>query len=110
MTVEARTTAPHGRDRKLVPLMVSVCAAAPAVAEDGERLVMVGAGLTLVESIEFEAPPAGEALARTELEKSNKAIKLTVGKLLMGSKSGSSFSEAAPYVEEGNVSASQSCA
>jgi hypothetical protein len=32
-------------ERKFVPLMVSVSAAAPAVAEDGERLVMLGTGL-----------------------------------------------------------------
>jgi hypothetical protein len=35
-------------ERKLVPLMVSVCAAAPAVAEEGERLVMAGTGLLAV--------------------------------------------------------------
>ena len=32
-------------ERKLVPLIVSVWAAAPAVTEEGERLVIVGTGL-----------------------------------------------------------------
>jgi len=31
-------------DRKFVPLMVSVCAAAPALADAGERLVTLGMG------------------------------------------------------------------
>ena len=45
--------------------MVRVCAAAPAVAEAGERLVMVGAGLFTVKFTEFEAPPPGAGLVTT---------------------------------------------
>ena len=35
-------------DRKPVPLMVKVCAPAPTIVEEGERLVKVGAGLLTV--------------------------------------------------------------
>jgi hypothetical protein len=52
-------------ERKFVPLMVRVCAAAPAVAELGERLVMVGAGLLTVKFTEFEAPPPGAGFVTT---------------------------------------------
>jgi hypothetical protein len=66
-------------ERKFVPLMVSVCAAAPATADDTERLVMLGTG--------FEAggcagappsPPPHPRLAR----RSNavKMMMLTLGR------------------------------
>jgi hypothetical protein len=40
-------------ERKFVPLMVRVCAVAPAVAEVGDRVVMAGTGLVMI----VEAPP-----------------------------------------------------
>jgi hypothetical protein len=40
--------------------MVSVCAAAPAVAELGERLVMVGTGLVVNSGTASVAPPPQE--------------------------------------------------
>ena len=52
-------------DRKFVPLMVRVWAAAPTVAEVGERMVMVGAGLFTVKFTEFDAPPPGAGLVTT---------------------------------------------
>jgi hypothetical protein len=52
-------------ERKFVPLMVSVCAPAPAVAVAGDRLVMVGAGLLTVKFVEFEAPPPGVGFVTT---------------------------------------------
>jgi hypothetical protein len=48
-----------------VPLIVKVCAAAPAAAEEGERLVIVGTGLLTVKFIEFEAPPPGDGFVTT---------------------------------------------
>ena len=48
-----------------MPLMVSVCAAAPALAEDGERVVMVGTRLFTVKFTEFEVPPPGAGLVTT---------------------------------------------
>jgi hypothetical protein len=51
--------------RKFVPLMVSVWAAVSAVAEEGERLVIVGAGLLTVKFIEFDAPPPGAGFVTT---------------------------------------------
>ena len=47
-------------ERKFVPLIVSVCAAAPTVADDGEKLVIVGRGLLTAKFMEFEAPPPGD--------------------------------------------------
>ena len=44
-------------ETKLVPLMVKVCAAAPAVAEVGERVVMVGTVLFTVRVKLFVAVP-----------------------------------------------------
>ena len=52
-------------ERKFVPLIVKVCAAAPGAAEVGERLVMVGAGLSTVKFTEFDAPPPGAGLVTT---------------------------------------------
>jgi hypothetical protein len=49
-------------ERKLVPLMVSVCAVAPAVAEVGERLVIAGTELLTMKFTAFEAPPPGGGL------------------------------------------------
>ena len=46
-------------ETKLVPLMVKVCAAAPAVAEAGESVVIVGTWLLTVKLTVFEAPPPG---------------------------------------------------
>jgi hypothetical protein len=51
--------------RKFVPLIVSVWAAAPAVAEEGERLVIAGAGLLTVKFTEFDAPPPGDGFITT---------------------------------------------
>jgi len=44
---------------KFVPLILSVCAAAPAFAEFGERLVIVGAGLFTVKFVAVDEPPPG---------------------------------------------------
>ena len=52
-------------ERKFFPFMVKVCAAAPTVADEGERLVMAGTGLLTVKLIEFEAPPPGEGFVTT---------------------------------------------
>ena len=51
--------------RKFVPLLVRVWAAVSAVAEEGERLVIVGAGLLTVKFIEFDAPPPGAGFVTT---------------------------------------------
>jgi hypothetical protein len=40
--------------------MINVCPAAPAVAEEGERLVIVGTGLFTAKLTEFEGPPPGD--------------------------------------------------
>jgi hypothetical protein len=54
-------------ERKFVPLMVSICAAAPAVAVAGERLVMLGTGFVAVTEkfTVFEAPPPGTGFVTT---------------------------------------------
>ena len=52
-------------EAKFVPVTVSVNAAPPAVAELGERLVMVGRGLFTVKVTEFDAPPPGAGLVTT---------------------------------------------
>jgi len=39
-------------ETKPVPVIVRVCAAAPALTDDGERLVMAGAGFCEVEELE----------------------------------------------------------
>ena len=44
-------------ERKFVPLMVSVCAAAPATADDGERLVMLGTGFEAGGCADAPPPP-----------------------------------------------------
>jgi hypothetical protein len=44
-------------ERKFVPLIVSVCAAAPTVAELGDRLVMVGTGSVVESGTAAVAPP-----------------------------------------------------
>src|SRR5208282_3410846 len=49
-------------ETKLVPLMLSVCAAAPAFVELGERLVIVGAGLFTVKFTAADEPPPGPGL------------------------------------------------
>ena len=50
---------------KFVPVIVSVSAAAPSVAELGERLVIVGTGLFTVKLTGIEAPPPGAGLLTT---------------------------------------------
>ena len=45
--------------------MVNACAAAPAVAEDGERPVIAGTGFLTVKLTEFEAPPPGDGFVTT---------------------------------------------
>ena len=45
--------------------MVNVCAAVAAVAEEGERLAIVGTGLSTMKFIEFEAPPPGAGFVTT---------------------------------------------
>jgi hypothetical protein len=52
-------------ERKFDPLMVSAWDAAPAVAEDGERLLMPGAGLLTAKFATFEAPPPGVGFVTT---------------------------------------------
>jgi len=52
-------------ERNFVPVMVTGVAAAPAVAEAGERLVSVGTGLFTVKFTEFDAPPPGVGLVTT---------------------------------------------
>ena len=49
----------------MVPLMVKVCAAAAAVAEVGESVVIVGTRLLTVKLTEFEAPPPGMGFVTT---------------------------------------------
>jgi hypothetical protein len=53
--------------RKFVPLIVRVCAGAPAVAEVGDRLVIVGRGLVAVtvKFTVFETPPPGAGFVTT---------------------------------------------
>jgi len=51
--------------RKFVPLIVSVWATVPAVAEEGERLVIVGAGLSTVKLTALETPPPGDGFVTT---------------------------------------------
>ena len=48
-----------------MPVRVKIVAAAPAVAEEGERLVMAGTGLPTVKLTAFEAPPPGAGLVTT---------------------------------------------
>ena len=57
MTVDIET--------KFVPLIVNVCAAAPAAAADGERLEIAGTGLFTVRFIEFDGPPPGVGFVTT---------------------------------------------
>jgi hypothetical protein len=45
--------------------MVTVCAAAPGVAELGEMPVMLGVGLLTEKVAEFDAPPPGAGLVTT---------------------------------------------
>jgi hypothetical protein len=52
-------------ERKPEPLMVRLWAAAPVVAEAGDRLVMTGTGLLTVKFSEFDAPPPGAGLVST---------------------------------------------
>jgi hypothetical protein len=47
------------------PVMVKVVAAVPALAKDGERLVMMGARLFTVKSTDPEAPPPGAGFVTT---------------------------------------------
>jgi hypothetical protein len=58
VTVEVET--------KFDPLMIRVCAAAPAVAEAGETLMMAGAGLPTVEFTDFEPHPTQTQSMRTQ--------------------------------------------
>jgi hypothetical protein len=51
-------------ERKLLPLRVRICAAAPATPEEGERLVSVGAGLVTAK-VALEVPPAGAGFVTT---------------------------------------------
>jgi hypothetical protein len=53
-------------DMKFVPVMVNVCAAAPAVTEDGERLVMLGRGLDVGGAGEPPPPPPPQEEMRRE--------------------------------------------
>jgi len=53
-------------DMKLVPLIVNVCAAVPAVTEDGERLVMLGMGLDVGGGVELPPPPPQDDMRRQE--------------------------------------------
>ena len=50
-------------ERKFVPLMVRVCAAAPAVADVGESEVAVGSGLLMVKVRALDVPPPGEGFS-----------------------------------------------
>ena len=52
-------------ERRFVPLIVKVCATAPAVADEGDRLVIAGTGLLTVKLTEFEAPPPGDGFVTT---------------------------------------------
>jgi hypothetical protein len=55
-------------DRKFVPKMVRGWAAAPAVAEDGDRLEIEGTGLLAFFTVKFtelEVPPPGAGLFTT---------------------------------------------
>ena len=49
-------------DRKLAPLIVMVKPGSPAVAEAGDMLVRVGAGLLTVKGTALEVPPPGAGL------------------------------------------------
>src|SRR5208282_5735555 len=57
VTVEVET--------KFVPLMLSVCAAAPALAEEGDRLAIVGTRLFTVKFTAAEEPPPGAGFVTT---------------------------------------------
>jgi hypothetical protein len=52
---------------KLVPFTVSVKAPPSAVAEDGLRLVIAGAGLLMVKICAFDVPPPGVGLKTVTL-------------------------------------------
>lgn len=52
-------------DSKLVPLMVSICAAAPALAEEGERVVMLGTGLGGGGEDDPPPPPPAQDIVKT---------------------------------------------
>jgi hypothetical protein len=52
-------------ETKFVPFIVKVSAAPPVVAELGERLLRVGAGLFTEKFWEFDAPPPGAGLVTT---------------------------------------------
>jgi hypothetical protein len=53
-------------ERKFVPLMVRVCAAAPTVVEEGERLVILGTGFDGGGGEELPPPPPQDTeIART---------------------------------------------
>ena len=49
----------------MVPLMVKVCAATPAVVDAGESVVIVGTRLFTVKLTEFEALPPGMGFVTT---------------------------------------------
>jgi hypothetical protein len=51
--------------RKFVPLMARVCSAAPAVAEVGDKLLIVGARLFTVKFTAVEFPPPGAGFVTT---------------------------------------------
>jgi hypothetical protein len=51
---------------KFMPLMVNVCAAAPTVTEEGERLVILGTGLDVGGVGELPPPPPPQADVRRE--------------------------------------------
>ena len=44
-------------ERKFAPLTAKVCAAAPATAEEGERLLMLGAAFEVGGGVELPPPP-----------------------------------------------------
>ncbi len=52
-------------ERKPFPSIVRVCDASPTVANEGDRLVIEGTGLSTVKFIEFEAPPPGDGFVTT---------------------------------------------
>jgi hypothetical protein len=52
-------------ERKLVPVTVTVCAAAPATAEEGDIDATVGAGVFTVKLTAADEPPPGAGFVTT---------------------------------------------
>ncbi|MGA2075850.1 MAG: hypothetical protein ABSH52_20355 [Terriglobia bacterium] len=72
-------------ERKFVPLMVNVCAAAPAVTEEGERLVILGTGFNVGGGddppLPPPPPPQDAKMAKasaTRIETTNRGVRVVL--------------------------------